>query len=313
MSGRFAKFCKDFRRDWLSVAMSFPLIVHLFIFAYLPMWGILMAFQDFKIARGVSLAAVLFRQKWIGLEHFAEYLGSAAFGRTMINTIAMSAIGLVLGSFFSVFFAVMLNETRGGLYKKTIQTISYLPHFVSWVVAANIVISVLSPDGGIVNELLLKLGLLKQPLLFMGEEQFFWWIIGWSNVWKGMGWGAIIYLAAMTSIDPQLYEAADLDGAKRLQRIYHITLPGIRSTFVLLLILSIGALIAGGFEQQYLLQNPLVSRKAETIAIYTFQQGLVLGEYSYATAVGLFVSVVNFLLLVGANKIAKWLDQETLF
>ena len=293
--------------------MSFPLIVHLFIFAYLPMWGILMAFQNFKIARGFGLSEVLLRQKWVGFDNFIEYIGGNAFGRTLINTLAMSAISLVLGSFFAVFFAVLLNETRGSLYKKTVQTVSYLPHFVSWVVAANIVIGVLSPDGGIVNEILLKLGIIEQPLLFMGEEKYFWWIIGWSNVWKGMGWGAIIYLAAMTSIDPQLYEAADMDGAKRLRRIWHITLPGLRSTFVLLLILNIGSLIAGGFEQQYLLRNPLVSRAAETIAIHTFQQGLVEGEYSYATAVGLFVSLVNFLLLVGANRIAKLLDQETLF
>lgn len=293
--------------------MSFPLIVHLFIFAYLPMWGILMAFQNFKIARGFGFSEVLLRQEWAGFDNFIEYIGGNAFGRTLINTLAMSAISLVLGSFFAVFFAVLLNETRGSLYKKTVQTVSYLPHFVSWVVAANIVIGVLSPDGGIVNEILLKLGIIKQPLLFMGEEKYFWWIIGWSNVWKGMGWGAIIYLAAMTSIDPQLYEAADMDGARRLRRIWHITLPGLRSTFVLLLILNIGSLIAGGFEQQYLLRNPLVSRASETIAIHTFQQGLVEGEYSYATAVGLFVSLVNFLLLVGANRIAKLLDQETLF
>ena len=293
--------------------MSFPLIIHLFIFAYLPMWGVLMAFQDFKIVRGVGLYDVLFKQKWIGLEHFWEYLSSTDFSLTMANTIGMSFLSLTLGTFFALFFAVLLNETRASFYKSSIQTISYLPHFISWVVAANIVIGSLSPDGGIINSILLSLGFIDKPILFMGEPQYFWWIVAWSNVWKGMGWGAIIYLAAMTAIDPQLYEAADMDGANRFQRIYHITLPGIRATFVLLLILNIGALVAGGFEQQFLLQNPLVEKQAETVAIHTFKEGLVQGEYSYATAVGIFVSVLNFLLLISANRIAKWLGQETLF
>ncbi len=307
------RFWLRLKRDKIAVLMSFPLIIHLFIFAYLPMWGILMAFQNFKIAKGASLTDIIFKQTWIGLDHFIDYVTSSDFYLTMKNTIGMSFISLVLGTFFSLFFAVLLNETRTGKFKKSVQTISYLPHFVSWVVAANIVIGSLSPDGGIVNNILLSLHLIDKPILFMGELGYFWWIIGWSHVWKGMGWGAIIYLAAMTSIDPQLYEAIELDGANRFHKIFHITLPGVRATFVLLLILSIGTLLAGGFEQQYLLRNPLVQEQAETIAIYTFQEGLVKGEYAYATAVGLFVSVVNFLLLVCANQTAKCLGQETLY
>ena len=272
-----------------------------------------MAFQNFKIAHGVTFTDILLRQEWSGLNHFADYFSSPDFLLTMKNTIGMSLISLIFGTFFSLLLAVLLNETRDGLFKKSTQTISYLPHFISWVVAANIVISSLSPEGGILNELLLKLKIIDKPILFMGEPKYFWWIIGWSNVWKGMGWGAIIYLAAMTSIDPQLYEVAELDGAKRLQRIVHITLPGIRSTFVLLLILNIGALATGGFEQQYLLKNPLVEQEAKTIAIHTFQKGLVESDFSYATAVGIFVNAVNFLLLIFANRTAKRLGQETLF
>jgi putative aldouronate transport system permease protein len=223
----------------------------------------------------------------------------------------MASIKLVMGTFFSVLVAILVNETRNRPFKRTVQTISYLPHFVSWVVAANLVLETLSPRG-IVNELLVGVGIIESPVLWMGFPKLFWWIIGASHVWKTAGFGAIIYLAAMTSIDPQLYEAADIDGASRLQRIWHITMPGVRATFVILLILNIGWLMEAGFEQQYLLMNALVRDYSEVFTIYVLRYGLQLTRFSFATAAGIFRSAVSIVLVVSANAVAKRLGEETL-
>ncbi|MFW5777109.1 MAG: ABC transporter permease [Spirochaetota bacterium] len=294
-----------FRTQWILMAMSIPFLAHLLLFRFGPLFGWVMAFQEYRPGRP------MLDQRWVGFEQFRLIFSDPVFWRVLRNTLAMAIIKMVMGTFFSVLVAVLINETRNRTFKRSVQTISYLPHFISWVVAANIWLELLSPRG-IVNELLMTLNLIEDPILFMGQKELFWWIIGWSHVWKTAGFGAIIYLAAMTSIDPQLYEAADIDGASRLQRIWHITLPGIRATFVILLILNIGQLMELGFEQQYLLGNALVQDRSEVFTIYVLRYGLKLTRFSFATAAGIFRSAVSIFLVLSANAIARRMGEETL-
>ena len=298
-------FLKKLVQQRLLLLMALPFVLHIVLFRLGPVFGWIMAFQDYRPGRG------LFAQEWVGFEQFRYLFEDRGFWRVLRNTLAMALIKLAMGTFFAILVAVMINETRHRLFKRSVQTISYLPHFVSWVVAANIVLEVLSPRGP-VNNLLVSIGLLEDPVLFMGQPQLFWWIIGWSHVWKTAGFGAIIYLAAMTAIDPQLYESADMDGASRLQRIWHITLPGIRATVVILLIINIGQLMEAGFEQQYLLQNGLVMDYSEVFRIYVLRWGLKLQRFSFAAAAGIFRSVVSVVLVMSANLLAKKMGEETL-
>ncbi len=297
---------KKFSRQRTLLLMSLPFVIHLIIFRYIPITGWVMAFQDYKPARP------LLSQRWVGLEQFRILFSDPAFYRILRNTLAMAAIKLILGTAFSVLVAVLINETKSKWGRKSVQTISYLPHFVAWVVAANIVLNVLSPDSGPLNNLLMGLGLIKEPVLWLGEPGYFWHIIGWSHVWKECGFGAIIYLSAMTAIDPQIYEAADIDGARRLQRIRYITLPGIKATFIILLIMNIGHLLDAGFEQQYLLQNGLVQDYSEVFTIYILKYGMKMMRYSYAAAAGIFKSVVSIILIFSANRLAARMGEETL-
>jgi putative aldouronate transport system permease protein len=287
--------------------MSVPFVIHIIIFKYLPLFGWLMAFQDYKPSKD------FFDQVWVGFKHFEVLFSDAQFFQTLRNTFAMAAIKLVLGTFFAILVAIMINETRQGLFKKFVKTVSYLPHFISWVVAANLVLEFLAP-GGFFNQFLVTIGLIKEPVLWMGVPEYFWWIIGWSYTWKTCGFGAILYLAAMTSINPELYEAASIDGAGRLRRIWHITLPGIKAVAVVLLIINVGNLLEPtGWEQQYLLKNGLVQDFAEVLNIYFLRYGFWLMRFSYAAAAGLFRSIVSVVLLFTANRIAHVLGEETLF
>jgi len=297
---------KSISKQKVLLLMSVPFVIHILVFKYIPIFGWIMAFQNYKPA------FPLLKQKWVGFEQFKILFSDPAFFRVLRNTLGMAALKLIMGTFFAVLVAVLINETKNKHFKKTVQTISYLPHFVSWVVAANIILNVLSPDGGILNVILMKLHLIDKPVLWLGDPKHFWGIIGWSHVWKSCGFGAIIYLAAMTSIDPQIYEAADIDGARRLQRIWYITLPGIKSTFIILLIMNIGFLLEAGFEQQYLLQNGLVQDVSEVFTIYILKYGLKMMRYSYAAAAGIFKSVVSIILIFTANQIAKRMGEETL-
>lgn len=197
------------------------------------------------------------------------------------------------------------------MFKRSVQTISYLPHFLSWVVAANLVAEFLSADG-ILNEILLKTGAIEKPIIYLQEGKMFWWVIGFSNLWKGIGWNSIIYLSAISGIDHSLYEAAEIDGANRYQKIWNVTLPGISSTIIILLIMNVGWLMNAGFEQQYLLQKGPTMRYAETIDIYTLKWGIGKGNYSLATAAGIFKSTVNIILLFFVNFLSKKVSDESL-
>jgi len=297
---------KSISKQKVLMLMSLPFVIHIIIFKYIPIFGWVMAFQNYKPAFPI------FKQQWVGFEQFRILFTDPAFFRVLRNTLGMAALKLVMGTLSAILVAILINETKNRHFKKSVQTISYLPHFVSWVVAANIILNVLSPDGGILNVVLMKLHLIDKPVLWLGIPKHFWGIIGWSHVWKSCGFGAIIYLSAMTAIDPQIYEAADIDGARRLQRIWFITLPGIKSTFIILLIMNIGQLLEAGFEQQYLLQNGLVQDVSEVFTIYILKYGLKMMRYSYAAAAGIFKSVVSIILIFTANHIAKRMGEETL-
>ncbi len=279
--------------------MSIPVVIYVFIFNYLPVWGWTMAFQNFRPGRA------FFEQEWVGFAHFIELFNDPHFFLVLRNTLAMSVLLLIAGFTIPIIFAVLLNELRDSIFKRSVQTISYLPHFVSWVVVAGIVTKVLSTDGGIVNELLMGLNLIDNPIQFMAKGEWFWYILTASDVWKQMGWNSIIFLAAMAGVDPQLYEAARVDGAGRFRRIWHITLPGIRPTILVILILSIGNLISIGFERQLLLGNSMVREYSEVLELYALNYGIGMGRYSYGTAISIFNSLVSIFLLLVANGVFK--------
>jgi putative aldouronate transport system permease protein len=289
------------------LAMSVPFLIWLFIFKYIPLWGWSIAFQDFKPALSLT------DQEWIGFDHFKFLFSDPNFYRVLRNTIGMSTINLVLGFVTAIGLALLLNEIRAAKFKRVVQTISYMPHFISWVVAASIISYGLSLDNGIVNIVLVKLGIIDKPILWLGKATWFWGINGISDVWKNVGWNTIIYLAAITMIDPEQYEAADIDGASRLQRIRHITLPSLKPTIIILLIMNLGYILESGFEAQYLLGNPMNLDYSENLDIYVLKYGMSMGNFSIATAAGIFKTVVSFIFLFSANHIAKKFDQPRLF
>ncbi len=299
-------FWKIFKQQKFLYLMSVPFVIWAFIFSYVPLWGWLMAFQEFRPARS------FFEQKWVGLDQFITLFQDQQFYLALRNTLAMSFLGLIFGFIFPVVFAILLNEVRGILFKRTVQTVSYLPHFVSWVVVAGIVTKSLSTDGGIINELLVSLHIIDRPIQFMAQGQWFWGIVTASDVWKEMGWNTIIYLAAITGIDQEQYEASKVDGAGRFRQMWHITLPGMRTTIIVLLIMSIGHLVSIGFEKQFLLGNNLVTDYSQVLDLYALKYGLEMNRYSYGTAISIFNSVISIVLLFTANGIFKKTTKESI-
>lgn len=286
--------------------MSLPIVAYILVFSYYPIWGWVMAFQNYSPAKSFT------QQEWVGLKHFKFLLTDDAFLNVLRNTIAMSVINMVLGFATAIIFAILLNEIKHKLYKRTIQTISYLPHFLSWIIVTGIVASSLSVDGGIVNVVLMKLHIIQEPIMWLSVPEYFWGIVGASHVWKEVGWNAIIYLAAITSIDPSLYEAAEIDGANRYKKMLYVTLPGIKSIVIILLIMNMGWILEAGFEVQYLLGNGVVVDWSQTIDIFVLKYGLQIGNYSLATAAGIFKTVVSITLIFAANSISKRLGEDRL-
>lgn len=286
--------------------MSVPLMLYIILFAYVPVWGWTMAFQDYKPARAFS------EQTWVGFKHFKFLFTDDNFLRVLRNTFAMGLINLILGFTTAIILALLLNEIKNVIWKRAVQTISYLPHFLSWIIVTGIVATSLSVNDGIINIVLMKLHLIDSPILWLSEGKYFWGIVGASHVWKEVGWSTIIYLAAIASIDPALYEAAEIDGANRYRKMFNVTLPGIKSTIVILLIMSVGHVLEAGFEVQYLLGNGLVVDWSETIDIFVLKYGIAQGNYSLATAGGIFKTVVSITLLLLANWTSKRLGEERL-
>ena len=296
---------KEVKRQKFLLIASFIMVVYGIIFCYWPLTGWLMAFQNYKPKKG------LLHSKWVGLDKFKFLFDDKSFIEVIRNTFCMGVINLVTTTIMAVLFAILLNEIRKNWIKKPIQTISYLPHFLSWIIVTGILHDALS-SAGIVNELLQKWGWTSQTINFFAEPKYFWWIVAFANCWKETGWNAIIYLSAITAIDPNLYEAASIDGADRLQKIKYITLPSIRPTFIILLIMNIGNVLNAGFEVQYLLGNGLVQSVSRTIDIYVLKWGISQNDFSLGTAAGIFKSVVSILLIVIANKVAKKVGDQAI-
>lgn len=285
--------------------MLVPAIVYYVIFCYVPMYGASIAFKDFNPMQGIM------KSPWVGFDVFEQLFGMSKFYSVFWNTIRISLIRLIFGFPFPIIVALMLNELRWNRVKRVIQTAIYIPNFISWVVLGGIMTSLLSMDSGIVNGIIKMLGF--QPIGFLTDERYFVPTMVVSMIWKTFGWNTIIYLAAMTGIDPQLYEAATVDGANRWQRLLHITLPCIRSTIIVVLITRIGSLMQAGFEQIFVLYHPGVYGTADIIDTYVYRMGLQEGKFELASAVGLFKSVVNFILVVIANKTARMMGEEGIY
>lgn len=285
--------------------MLIPAIVYYIIFCYIPMYGVTIAFKDFNPMLGI------WKSEWQGFDTFRKLFEMEKFYSVFWNTIRISVIRLIFGFPFPIIIALLLNELRNVRLKKTIQTIIYVPNFISWVVLGGILTSILSMDTGIVNQVIKALGF--EPIGFLTDERFFVPTMVVSMIWKTFGWNTIIYLAAMTGVDTQLYEAATVDGANRWQKLINITLPCIRSVIVVVLITRIGSLMQAGFEQIFVLYHPGVYGTADIIDTYVYRMGLQEGKFELATAVGLFKSVINFALVVIANKIARMAGEEGIY
>ncbi|MFN0223380.1 MULTISPECIES: ABC transporter permease [Paenibacillus] len=299
-------FFKRVHQQRALVLMSIPFVIWAFIFKYVPLWGWTMAFQKYRPAKA------LLEQEWVGWTNFHFLFQDNTFYRVLRNTLVMSSIKLLLGFVTAITLAILLNELKNIFFKRVVQTVSYLPHFISWVVAASIVMTVLSPEG-IINLLLTHLNLIDQPVLWLAKGEYFWGILGVSEVWKDVGWNTIVYLAAITSIDPAQYEAAEMDGANRFQRIRHITLPGMKSVIIILLIMSLGNILESGFEPQYLLGNGMNVDYSENLDIFVLKYGMAMSNFSLGTAAGIFKTLVSFIFLFSANSIAKKMGENRLF
>ncbi|MCL2272442.1 MAG: ABC transporter permease subunit [Treponema sp.] len=299
-------FFVNLSRQRQLLYMSLPVILYIILFTYVPLWGWTMGFQYYRPQRSFSA------QQWVGLHWFKFLFEDPVFLRTIRNTIAMSFINTTLGFVTAISLALLLNEVRKILFKRFIQTISYLPHFLSMVIVTGLVSAMLSTDSGAINSAFMAVGFIKEPVLWLAEPKYFWGIIGVTYVWKEVGWNTIIYLAAMAGVDPNLYEAAEIDGCNRYQKMWRITLPSIKPTIIILLIMSIGRILDAGFEMQYLLRNGLVSEVSDTIDVYVLIFGLNRSNFSLATAAGMFKNVVNITLIFIANEIAKRAGEERL-
>ncbi|MFD0673260.1 ABC transporter permease [Cohnella sp. GCM10027633] len=295
------------RKQHQLLLMSVPFVLIVMLFSFGPLWGWIMAFQKYKVAKG------LWDSPFVGFDNFKLLFEDPQFFNALRNTVVMGGLNLAVGFVGAIALALLLNEIRNRFFKRTIQTITYIPHFVSWVVIANIFATLLSPDGGVVNALLLKLGLIDDPLYFMGNPDWFWWIHTIANFWKELGWNTIIYLAVLAGLNPEHYEAAEVDGARRWHKMRYISLPGLMPTAVLLLIMSVGWIIQSGYESQFLLGNPVVIERSEVLDLYALKYSTSIGDYSYGVAVSMFKSIVSIIMVVAVNFIAYRTTRNRLF
>lgn len=303
---RFRQIIHKLTEQKYLQAMVIPGMIWLFIFCYIPMYGILIAFKDYDIVKPIASAP------WVGLQHFYDFFTDESFMMVFNNTIGISLYKLAVGFPLAIIFALLLNELTSAGFKRFVQTVSYLPHFLSWVVLGGLMINWLS-DSGMITQLLLKLKLLREPLAFLAEPKYFWHLVVVSDVWKELGWSAIIYLAAIAGIDPELYEAATIDGASRFKKIIMITLPCIKGTIAVLFVLAVSSILNSNFDQIFVLKNPLNYQASDVIDIYVYRMGLQSARFSFATAIGLLKSVVALFLLLIANFVTKKLTGSSLF
>ncbi|AIQ46123.1 sugar ABC transporter permease [Paenibacillus sp. FSL R7-0273] len=302
--GKWNFIKRDLIRNRYIYLMLLPVIAYYGLFHYGPMYGLLIAFKDYGIADGV------WGSPWVGLDHFQSFFNNHYFWRLIRNTLMINFFQLLIAFPAPIILALLLNELRSVLFKRVVQTISYLPHFISIVVVVGMIVDFVARDG-LINNILGMFGI--EPIAFLQEPGWFRPLYISSEVWQGIGWGSIIYLAAMSTIDPALYDAARIDGAGRFKQTWHVTIPGIMPTIVILLILNIGAMLSLGSEKIILLYNPLTYETADVISTYVYRKGILGADFGYSAAVGLFNSVISFILLTLANTISKRLSEHRLW
>lgn len=296
---------KSAKRHWqFYILISVP-VLYFIIFKYIPMFGVLIAFKDYNVIKGVL------GSPWVGTKHFNLFIENPQVWTLIKNTFLLSLYQLAVSFPLPIILALALSEVRHGMFKKTVQMVTYAPYFISTVIIVSMLIMLLSPRLGVVNHILGAIGI--PTINFMSEPSMFRSIYVWSEAWQNTGYAAVIYLAALAGIDPSLYEAARVDGASRLQKIINIDLPGILPTASIILILSVGSIMSVGFEKIYLMQNPINLSQSEVLATYVYKMGLLNANFSFATAVGLFNSVINLVLLVAVNKLSKRVTGSALW
>lgn len=299
------KWKKLLKRDFHLILLCVPALIFIFTFDYGPMYGIQIAFKDYNSRRGI------WGSEWVGLEHFLRFFNSPNFWSVLKNTLSISFYSLIASFPFPIFLALIINQLTNEKFKKVVQTVLYAPHFISVVVLCGMLHVFLSPSTGIINNVLASMGL--ERIYFLGKANLFDDVFVWSGIWQNSGWGMIIYLAALSSIDPELYEAAKIDGANKLKLIWHIEIPQIMPTIVIMLIMNVGRFMNVGFQKAFLLQNPLNLQKSEIIATYVYRMGMLQQQFDFSTAIGLFNNIVNIILLVTVNQICKKLNETSLF
>jgi putative aldouronate transport system permease protein len=301
----YSRSLRALNKDKYLYLLALPGVLYFLLFKYVPMWGIVISFQDYSPYAGV------FNSPWVGLEHFQRFFSNPDFIKLFRNTMAINVLNLFFFFPLPIIISLLLNELRGEWFKRSIQSIVYLPHFLSWVIIVGISFLLMSQTEGILNKLLIAFGFDK--IDFLTNPDYFWLLLTVQTIWKDAGWGTIIFLAAIAGVDTQLYEAAKMDGAARFRQIWHVTLPAIRNVIIILLILRIGHIMDVGFEQVYLMMNGAVSEVADVFDTYVFRVGVQQGQFSFSTAVGLFKSVVGLILVIGANKLAKKFGEEGVY
>ena len=306
-----AGFFTRFKDQWDLQLLVIPGIILILIFSYLPMYGLIMSFQEYRMGDFPGMS------QWVGLKQFQYLLKDPSLFVAVRNTLAISALKLTIGFVCPIIFAVFLNEIHKPGLKKTIQTVSYLPHFISWTVCAMLMMDFLSVDNGAFNEMLVNAHIVKEPIPFFQNGKYFWGMALFTDIWKELGWNSIIYISAMAGVDTEMYEAADIDGATRVQKIWYITVMAIKPTIILLFIMSVGGILNTNFDQIMMLTknmgNAMLKETADVIDTYIYRYGLGQFRVSFATAAGLVKAVINFALLLGANKIADVAGENALF
>ena len=300
----FGLLYKNFQKHRVAYIMIIPVILYYIIFHYIPMFGVLIAFKEYSPHLGV------FKSPWVGFDHFVSFITDRYFGRIFLNTLTISCKNILIGFPLPIIFSLLINEVSNIKFKKAIQTVTYLPHFVSLVVICGLLVSFLGVDG-IFNDIIEMLG--GERIAFLQEGKYFSNIYVWSGVWQELGWSSIIYISALSAIDTQLYEACALDGGGRFRQAIHVTLPGLSTTIIILFIMRLGAALSIGFEKIILLYNEMIYDKADVISTYVYRKGLLDSNWSYSTAVSLFNSVINIVLLIGSNAISRKINDISLW
>ena len=296
--------------QWNLLIMASLGVVFLLIFCYAPMYGIVLAFKKGDYV--IDIKKAIFESKWVGLDNFKKFLVDPQFFNVVLNTLWLNLLSLLINFPAPIIFALFINEIKGKTFKKTVQTISYFPHFLSWIVFGGIILNIINPQTGILNDLLMNLRLIKQPI-DLGRSEYTWGLLIVTALVKGTGWSSVIYLAAIAGIDPCMYEAADIDGAGRFSKIFFITLPSILPTIAVFLILSVSNLLNSGFEQIYIFQNQINLDKSEVIDTFVYKYGVLNKRYSYTTAIGLVKSIISLILLLLANFSSKKITGKGIY